>query len=100
MGRLDGKVVIVTGSASGIGAATVGRLTAEGATVVGFDSTPHGGDVVLDVRDEGAVAAAVTAVASEHGRIDALVNAAGVAGGGPVHMVDADEWDRVVDINL
>lgn len=36
----------------------------------------------------------------EHGRIDALVNAAGVAGGGPVHMVDAGEWDRVVDINL
>ncbi|MGZ8764310.1 MAG: SDR family NAD(P)-dependent oxidoreductase [Acidimicrobiia bacterium] len=99
-GKLAGRVVIVTGSASGIGAATVVRLGDEGATVVGFDATPHGDDVVLDVRDEAAVGAAVAAVAAEHGRIDALVNAAGVAGGGPIHLVDADEWDRVVDINL
>jgi len=100
VGRLEGKVVIVTGSASGIGAATVARLTAEGATVVGFDATARGHDVVLDVRDEAAVSAAVAAVAAAHGRIDALVNAAGVAGGGPVHLVEADEWDRVVDVNL
>jgi NAD(P)-dependent dehydrogenase (short-subunit alcohol dehydrogenase family) len=54
----------------------------------------------LDVRDEDAVASAVAAVGDERGRIDVLVNSAGVAGGGPVHTVDAAEWDRVVDVNL
>jgi NAD(P)-dependent dehydrogenase (short-subunit alcohol dehydrogenase family) len=100
MGQLDGKVTIITGGASGIGAATAIRFEAEGATVVRMDVTPGDGIVELDVRDEAAVVAAFTAVAAEHGRVDALVNAAGVAGGGPVHMVDVGEWDRVVDINL
>jgi NAD(P)-dependent dehydrogenase (short-subunit alcohol dehydrogenase family) len=100
MGRLDGKVAVVTGGASGIGAATRKRFTDEGATVVAMDLTPGDGIVELDVRDEAAVNAAVNAAHAEHGRIDALVNAAGVAGGGPVHMMESDEWDRVVDINL
>lgn len=102
MARLDGKVAIITGSASGIGAASVARFRAEGATVVGMDLNPGGEDecVELDVRNEAAVSSAVAAVAREHGRIDVLVHAAGVAGGGPVHLIDADEWDRVVDINL
>jgi NAD(P)-dependent dehydrogenase (short-subunit alcohol dehydrogenase family) len=100
VGRLEGKIVIVTGSASGIGAATVARLGAEGATVVGFDATPHGDDIVLDIRDEVAVGEAVASVAARNRRIDALVNAAGVAGGGPVHLVESAEWDRVVDVNL
>ena len=100
MGQLDGKVTIVTGGASGIGAATATRFEAEGATVVRMDVNPGEGIVELDVRDEAAVIAAFTAVHAEHGRIDAIVNAAGVAGGGPVHMVEVGEWDRVVDINL
>jgi NAD(P)-dependent dehydrogenase (short-subunit alcohol dehydrogenase family) len=52
------------------------------------------------VRDEPAVAGAVAAVVRDHGRVDALVHAAGVAGGGPVHLLDAGEWDRVVGVNL
>ena len=54
----------------------------------------------LDVRDEAAVAALVDAIVAEHGRLDVVVNYAGVAGGGPVHMVDAADWDRVLDVNL
>ncbi len=100
MSRLEGKVAVVTGAASGIGAATAKRFAAEGATTVRMDVTPADGVVALDVRDEAAVTAAFAAVAAEHGRIDVLMNAAGVAGGGPVHSMDQSEWDRVVDINL
>ena len=54
----------------------------------------------VDVRDEAVLAAAMSAVTGAHGRIDILVNSAGVAGGGAVHTVDSAEWDRVVDVNL
>jgi len=99
MGRLDGRVAVVTGGASGIGAATAVRLADEGATVATFDVT-EGVDYVLDVRDEAAVRDAFADVVARHGRLDGLVHCAGVAGGGPVHLVDESEWDRVVDINL
>jgi len=98
-GRLDGRVALVTGAASGIGEATTARFREEGATVATVDLQ---GDVdhALDVRDEAAVEAAVRAVVAGSGRLDVVVNAAGVAGGGPVHLLPADEWDRVVDVNL
>jgi NAD(P)-dependent dehydrogenase (short-subunit alcohol dehydrogenase family) len=109
--RLAGKVALVTGAASGIGEACVARFVTEGARVVGLDvasptralEVPDADAVALahcDVRDEAAVGEVVAAVVQEHGRIDALVNAAGVAGGGAVHMVDQSEWRRVIDINL
>jgi NAD(P)-dependent dehydrogenase (short-subunit alcohol dehydrogenase family) len=99
VGRLDGRVALVTGAASGIGEATAARFREEGATVVTLDVQ---GDVdhQVDVRDEAAVEAAVGATVSSAGRLDVVVNAAGVAGGGPVHILDAGEWDRVVDVNL
>ncbi len=99
MGRLDGAIAIVTGAGSGIGAACADRFRTDGATVVTLDIA---GDVdhLLDVRDEPAVAEAFAAVTGEHGQLDVVVNAAGVAGGGPVHLLDGDEWDRVVDINM
>jgi NAD(P)-dependent dehydrogenase (short-subunit alcohol dehydrogenase family) len=99
MGRLDDAVAFVTGAGSGIGAACAERLHVDGAVVVTSDVTV-GVDHVLDVRDEDAVAAALGSVVSEHGHLDVVVNAAGVAGGGPVHLLEEDEWDRVVDVNL
>ena len=97
--RLRDKVAVVTGGASGIGAASAIRLADEGATVITLD-VADGADRQLDVRDEGGVAALMAEVVAEHGQLDIVVNAAGVAGGGPVHVLDEAEWDRVVDINL
>ena len=102
-GRLTGRVAVVTGAASGLGAACAGRFAAEGATVAGFDLNP-GAWVApehrVDVADEGAVAAAIDAVVEAEGRLDVVVNSAGVAGGGPVHLLDQAEWDRVLRVNL
>jgi NAD(P)-dependent dehydrogenase (short-subunit alcohol dehydrogenase family) len=101
MRGLENKVALVTGAASGIGAACMNRLYQEGATTVGLDVTAGPGVAhEVDVRDEAAVAGAVRAVVEAHGRLDVVVNAAGVAGGGPVHMVSIEEWDRVLGVNL
>ena len=115
MTRLAGKTALVTGAASGIGAACALRFAAEGATVAGLDvqkpidATWNEVQRVapasffqdgVDVRDEAAVARAVKTVLERLGRIDVLVNAAGVAGGGAAHQLATAEWDRVVDINL
>jgi NAD(P)-dependent dehydrogenase (short-subunit alcohol dehydrogenase family) len=111
--RFSGRVALVTGAASGIGAACVRRLGDEGALIVGFDvaavgpawteaarSAPEAQLLTGDVRDEQAVADAVAAVLARFGRLDVVVNAAGVAGGGPVHLLPEADWDRVVDVNL
>lgn len=100
MTQIEGKVALVTGAASGIGRATADRLEAEGAVVVGVDITADDDVEVLDVTDEAAVAACVSSVVARHGRLDAVVTAAGVAGAGPVHFLDRAEWDRVIGVNL
>jgi NAD(P)-dependent dehydrogenase (short-subunit alcohol dehydrogenase family) len=99
-GRVASKVALVTGAASGIGAATAARLATEGAVVVGVDVVGAEGVEVLDVTDEAAVAACVASVVERHGRLDGVVTAAGVAGAGPVHALDRAEWDRVLAVNL
>ena len=102
--RARARTFVVTGTASGIGLATARRLLAEGGTVVGADLVAPPEDlgerftfVAADVTDETAV---VSALAAVPGRLDGVVHAAGVAGGGPVHLLDRSEWDRVIAINL
>ncbi|BBZ48473.1 hypothetical protein MHEI_01900 [Mycobacterium heidelbergense] len=97
------RTFVVTGAASGIGLATAKRLLADGGSVVGADlaAPPDLGPdfrfVTADVTDEAAVAAVLAAVPE---RLDGVFHAAGVAGGGPVHLLDRAEWDRVIGINL
>jgi NAD(P)-dependent dehydrogenase (short-subunit alcohol dehydrogenase family) len=104
--RLADKTALVTGAASGIGAACVARFSEEGATVAGLDvqDRPAGsaaaGWWLTDVRDEAAVERAVSEVADRLGRIDVLVNAAGVLSIGAADEMDQAEWDRVIGINL
>jgi NAD(P)-dependent dehydrogenase (short-subunit alcohol dehydrogenase family) len=104
--RLAGRVAVITGAASGIGAACARRFVDEGATVVGFDRQdpaeghPLAGFWSVDVRDEAAVAAAVDAAVAAVGPPTILVNAAGVSGTADVVNLDEAEWDRIVDINL
>jgi NAD(P)-dependent dehydrogenase (short-subunit alcohol dehydrogenase family) len=100
MTRFRGKVALVSGAASGIGAAVVDRLVAEGAAVVSCDVTPIDGGVTCDVRDADACREAVDATLARHGRLDVLANVAGVAAGNRIEDVTPDEWRRVVDVNL
>ncbi|HEV2309211.1 MAG TPA: SDR family NAD(P)-dependent oxidoreductase [Acidimicrobiia bacterium] len=102
-GRLAGRVAVITGAASGLGAACARRFADEGALVTGLDVTPGapvGTEHLVDVSDEDAVDAALAAVVDTHGRLDVVVNCAGVAGGGPVHELDMAEWARVLRVNL
>jgi NAD(P)-dependent dehydrogenase (short-subunit alcohol dehydrogenase family) len=110
--RLQGRIAFVTGAASGIGYACAQRYAQEGAVVIGFDlqscaewetvrrETPASRFVVGNVCDLAATESVVAALARDHGRLDILVTAAGVAGGGPVHALSVEDWDHVQNVNL
>jgi meso-butanediol dehydrogenase/(S,S)-butanediol dehydrogenase/diacetyl reductase len=107
---LDGRVAIITGAASGIGAATAHRFAAEGATVALVDRNADavvrvaadvdGHAYVLDVRDGDEVTDVADRVAQSLGRIDVLVNNAGTGDLRPLHTVDDKLWHRLIDVNL
>jgi NAD(P)-dependent dehydrogenase (short-subunit alcohol dehydrogenase family) len=100
-----GLVAIVTGGASGIGAAIANRLRTGGARVAVFDlradGAPHADlAVAVDVADDESVRAGVERVAAEFGRIDIVVNNAGIGAQGTIEANADDEWHRVFDINV
>ncbi len=109
MGRLDDKVCLITGAARGQGEAEARLFRAEGATVWLTDVLDAEGEAVaadiggtyrhLDVREEAAWQALVDEMMSAHGRIDALVNNAGIFATGRHFEIDPAEFQRVMDVN-
>ena len=111
-----GRIAIITGAASGIGRALARALVLRGDTVVLADIDGDGAERVagglarqgpgaatsaaLDVRDAAAVAALVHSTYDSHGRLDLMVNNAGIAIGGEAHELLLAHWDRAIDVNL
>jgi len=105
MGRLEGKVAVITGAAGGIGAATAELWAREGARVVGVDlreGSPGELSLAADVTDENAVRGLYARVKDELGRIDVLFNNAGInpTDDGSILDTPFEAWQRVQEVNL
>ena len=107
---MSNKVALVTGAAAGIGRAVARRLAADGATVHALDVDPRvltalegAGDtrpLVVDLADRDAADAAVRGVAETEGRLDVVVNVAGITRDGFLHKMTDEQWDKVIAVNL
>lgn len=101
MSRFVDKVVLVTGAASGIGAATAQLFRDEGAKVVGIDVNAGGDDVLRgDVSDPDSVNSFVSAAVQRHGGIDVVANVAGMVRFSHVAQTAFDDWQRHLAVNL
>ena len=114
MGKLDSKVAVITGGATGVGRGISRAFASEGATVViasrnrksleraAAEIRPYGTVAVrpTDVTDEGQVAALFDDASRRFGRVDVAVNNAGIEEGGPLHELPLETWQRVVAVNL
>lgn len=105
MSECDGLSVVVTGGASGIGAAIVDAFLTQGARVALFDRNVQGANpqalaIECDISDDVNVRSAVTSAVEAFGGIDVLVNNAGIGASGTVEDNDDDQWHEVYDINV
>lgn len=105
MNDFTGLVAIITGAASGIGAATAVELRSRGAAVAILDRDVSGASsdalaIACDITNAAAVEAAVARVARELGGVDVVINNAGIGASGTVAENDDDEWGRVLDVNV
>jgi NAD(P)-dependent dehydrogenase (short-subunit alcohol dehydrogenase family) len=100
MNALSGKVVLITGAASGIGLATARAVEAAGGTAIATDRESGDNFLALDVCDPAAIGRVVEDVLARHGRIDGLVTSAGVSVPGAATQMALADWDRALAVNL
>src|SRR5438874_11869473 len=111
MGELDGKVAVITGAGSGMAKAAAEVFMREGAKVLAADisgaekdTAAELGEAVVpfhvDVSNEGDVEAMFAAALDAFGRVDAVLNVAGIGSAGAVHEIALDEFDRIMAVNL
>jgi NADP-dependent 3-hydroxy acid dehydrogenase YdfG len=113
--NIAGKIVVITGASSGMGAAAARHLAAQGASVVlgarrverlqalAGEITAAGGKALVvqtDVTDRGQVQRLVDAAVAAYGRVDVLINNAGIMPLSPLERLKVEEWDRMIDVNI
>lgn len=112
---LEGKVAIVTGGSSGLGKATVLKFAAEGAIIINWDLNEERGKALLDelkkmgtssefyrvnTADISTIQLAVTDIITKYGKIDILINNAGITRDATLLKMSTDQWQQVIDVNL
>jgi NAD(P)-dependent dehydrogenase (short-subunit alcohol dehydrogenase family) len=100
MADLKGKIILVTGAAGAVGHAVTDAVKAAGGVVIATDLKAGNGIDALDVTAEAAWQRIAAEIESKHGRLDGLVNAAGVVAVGTIEQLDFAAWRRVLSVNL